>query len=381
MNKDYIKYASITEDIPADFDKKVDEITADIAAYVRESRERNKLSYHTRDAHAKGYSALKAEFTVLDNLPPEYAQGFYATPKKYEAALRLSNGSARVMIDKKLGFSQGLAIKIFGVPGEKMTDDEKDAPNMDYNLINHPVFFCNSAEDYTFIGKLFLKINDYFEKGIFGKAEFAYMWATEMGKAFPGRETLKELKALLGFQDIEPKNPFLYSFWSMGAARHGDYVAKVRAHPSKEYISKIINPEVDPEKIDEAFLPAIISEISAHDFEFDIQVQLCKDLEEMPIEELTEEWKEEDSPFVTVAKLYIPKQEVPADGHFQVMENLSFTPFHVTAEHCPIGNLQRTRLRAYQTASKLRHELNQKKRAEPKNLEEAFDPEFYMLRT
>jgi hypothetical protein len=33
----------------------------------------------------------------------------------------------------------------------------------------------------------------------------------------------------------------------------------------------------------------------------------------MPIEELTEEWKEEDSPFVTLAKLYIPKQAVPAD--------------------------------------------------------------------
>ena len=375
----YIKYASITENIPAGFNRQVDEITADIANYVRKSAEKNNLSYHTRDAHAKGYSALKAKFTVLDNLPPEFAQGFYATPKTYESAIRFSNGSARVMIDRKLGFSQGLAIKIFGVPGEKMTDDEKNAPNMDYNFINHPVFFCNSAEDYVFIGKLFLKINDYFEKGALGKIEFAYMWATEMGKAFPGRESIKELRAILGFQDIEPKHPFLYSYWSMGAARHGEYVAKVRAHPNKKYKDKIINPEVDPERMDEAFLPAIIREITEHDFEFDIQVQLCKDLEKMPIEDLTEEWKEEDSPFITVAKLYIPKQEVPADGNFQVMENLSFTPFHVTEEHCPIGNLQRSRLRAYQTASKLRHELNQKKRVEPKNLDEAFNPAFYSM--
>ncbi len=379
MKKEFIKYASVVEDIPAEFDKQVDEITADIAVYVHESKEKNKLTYNTRDAHAKGYSALKAEFTVLDNLPKEYAQGFYATPKKYEAAIRFSNGSSRVMIDKKLGFAQGLAIKIFDVPGQKMTDDEKDAPNMDYNFINHPVFFCNSAEDYTFIGKLFLKMNDYFEKGIFGKAEFAYMWATEMGKAFPGRESLKELKAILGFQDIEPKNPFLYDFWSMGAVRHGDYIAKVRAHPNADFVSKIITPDVDPQKIDQAFRPAIISEITKHDFEFDIQIQLCNDLEKMPVEELTEEWKEEDSPFVTVAKLYIPQQEVPEDGNFHIMENLSFTPFHTTEEHKPIGNLQRTRLRAYQTASKLRHELNHKKREEPKNLDEAFNPEFYNL--
>ncbi|WP_157487196.1 hypothetical protein [Gelidibacter algens] len=46
---------------------------------------------------------------------------------------------------------------------------------------------------------------------------------------------------------------------------------------------------------------------------------------ENAIEELTEEWEEEDSPFVTIAKQCIPKQAVPADGHFQVMENLSLT--------------------------------------------------------
>lgn len=40
----------------------------------------------------------------------------------------------------------------------------------------------------------------------------------------------------------------------------------------------------------------------------------------MLIEEFTEELKEKDSPFVTVAKLYMPKQEVLADGYFLVMK-------------------------------------------------------------
>ena len=48
----------------------------------------------------------------------------------------------------------------------------------------------------------------------------------------------------------------------------------------------------------------------------------------MPVEVLTEKWKEEGSPFVTVAKLHIPKHEVPEEGIFLIMENLSFTTFH-----------------------------------------------------
>ena len=61
------------------------------------------------------------------------------------------------------------------------------------------------------------------------------------------------------------------------------------------------------------------------------------------------------------------------------MENLSFTPFRTIEENSPIGNLQRSRQSAYVTSSTSRHELNHKKRKEPKNLEEAFSPEFYQL--
>ena len=65
--------------------------------------------------------------------------------------------------------------------------------------------------------------------------------------------------------------------------------------------------------------------------------------------------------------------------NFEIMENLSFTPFRTIEENSPIGNLQRSRQSAYVTSSTSRHELNHKKRKEPKNLEEAFSPEFYQL--
>ncbi len=80
---------------------------------------------------------------------------------------------------------------------------------------------------------------------------------------------------------------------------------------------------------------------------------------------------------MTVATLTIPCQDIPDDGHFEIMENLSFTPFRCLKENRPIGNLQQSRLKAYQIASETRHKLNGVKRSEPKSLEQTFDKSFF----
>ena len=51
-----------------------------------------------------------------------------------------------------------------------------------------------------------------------------------------------------------------------------------------------------------------MAELRDRPYEFDIQVQLCVDLAQMPVEDVTVEWPEALSPFVTVAKLRIPQR-------------------------------------------------------------------------
>ena len=161
--------------------------------------------------------------------------------------------------------------------------------------------------------------------------------------------------------------------------RHGDYMAKIRVAPTKASQAKIKRRELDVNATSEAIRPLILQEIREHDYEFDVQIQLCRNLKDQPINDLTKEWDEKDAPFVTVAKLTIPCQDVPDDGNFDIMEHLSFTPFRCIEANRPIGNLQHARLRAYQTASTTRLRLNHKKRAEPINLKQAFDKDFYNL--
>ena len=62
------------------------------------------------------------------------------------------------------------------------------------------------------------------------------------------------------------------------------------------------------------FGPTLVDELQAHAFEFDLQVQLCTDLTAMPVNDSTVEWPEELSPFVTVGRVHLPRQDISATG-------------------------------------------------------------------
>ena len=118
------------------------------------------------------------------------------------------------------------------------------------------------------------------------------------------------------------------------------------------------------------YRPALVAELRDRPYEFDIQVQLCADLALMPVEDVTVEWPEALSPFVTVAKLRIPRQDISGGDNLEKMDALSFTPWRVTPEHVPLGNIMRARKEIYRHSSILRHKLNKQQRTEPCSADE-----------
>ena len=154
--------------------------------------------------------------------------------------------------------------------------------------------------------------------------------------------------------------------------RHGDYIAKVRARPVQAYADQVVRRVIDRTSAPEVFRPALVAELRERPYAFDLQVQLCADLDRMPVEDLTVEWPEELSPFVTVATLYLPRQDIGGDENLAQMDAVSFTPWRCTEAHRPLGNIQRARKEVYRQSSILRHQLNHQERREPKNLAAVF---------
>lgn len=169
-----------------------------------------------------------------------------------------------------------------------------------------------------------------------------------------------------------PVNVLLSSYWTMGAVRHGDYIAKVRITPDPDSAAAVVRRSIAPASAPEVFRPALQAELQERPYAFDIQVQLCTDLQRMPVEDTTVEWPEQLSPLVTVARLRVPQQDISGQDNLEKMDALSFTPWRVTAEHAPLGNIMRVRKEVYRRSSITRHKLNQQPRTEPRSADEVF---------
>ena len=60
----YVPYDPKYIELNAEDEKNIRTITDDIKSYIARSDKASNIDYHTRDAHAKGYCALKAKFEI-----------------------------------------------------------------------------------------------------------------------------------------------------------------------------------------------------------------------------------------------------------------------------------------------------------------------------
>jgi hypothetical protein len=370
MSPSFIKYTADIEAVDPGFEENLGIVIRRTEQYIAQSATTEGTGRAVRDAHAKGYGLVRGEVEILGQLPAEYAQGIYATPGMHDALIRFSNGSPHAGADARLGGATGLALKIFGIDGPTLLEDEPDTHTFDYANIDAPIFFCNTVEHYLFIQQLFVEAQAYLAEGATGRHRLYADFLTGKGTLDRDHWAWDELLAFLSVAQARPVNLLLSTYWTMGAVRHGDYIAKVRFAPVPAFAEKVVQRDLDLMSAVEVYRPALVAELQARPYEFDIQIQLCADLAQMPVEDVTVEWPEQLSPFVTVAKLRLPQQDISGADNLEKMDALSFTPWRVTTAHRPLGNIMRVRKEVYRHASILRHELNRQQRTEPHSADE-----------
>jgi hypothetical protein len=376
--QDFVRYSPSVEQPEPDFERTLQTLLGDMKQHMRGSLKTEGIGLVVRNAHAKGYGLARGEFEILSGLPSEYAQGIYAKPGRHEAMVRFSNGISHVGSDRFLGPILGIGLKIFGVEGKTLLEDEPDSQTFDYALIDHPVFFVNTLAHYVFIQSLFANIglpppaNQSPEEKQAAFHSLLYNFVTGKGTLPPEQWAWEELGVFLQLTQHKYVNPLLPTYWTMGAVRHGDYIAKVRVAPVQSFADGVVRRALDPTAAQQVFRPALVAELHERPYEFDVQVQLCTDLAQMPVEKTTVLWPESLSPYVTVAKFRLPQQDIGGEDNFERMDKTSMSPWRVTEEHRPLGRIMRSRLEAYRQSSILRHQVNNQDRKEPRNLAEVF---------
>jgi hypothetical protein len=378
MTQKFVRYGPDVETIEPDFEQTLQQVLDDMKQHMRGSLKTEGIGLVVRNAHAKGYGLARGEFEILSGMPNEYAQGIYAKPGRHEAMVRFSNGTNHVGADRFIGPITGIGLKIFGIEGKTLLEDEPDSHTFDYALINHPVFFVNTLAHYVFIQAVFANLGLAPPANLTPEERQAelhrvlYNFVTGKGTLPPEQWAWEELGAFLQLAQTKPVNLLLSTYWTMGAVRHGDYVAKVRVAPVQSFADRVVQRALDPTAAEQVFRPALVAELRERPYEFDVQVQLSTDLAQMPVEKTTVRWPESLSPYVTVAKLRLPQQDIGGEDNFEKMDKTSMTAWRVTEEHRPLGNIMRSRKEVYRQSSILRHQANKQERKEPQNLAEVF---------
>ena len=364
MSPEFVRYSPEIETLDPDLDKLLDQIIEFWENKVRNSPVEEGSGCATRGAHAKSYGVVRAEVQILNNVPAPYAQGIYATPGRHDALIRFSSASNHLGPDATLGGVLGAAMKIFDVPGSKLVDDEPDSATFDLVLKNNPTFVANTARHYLVLQAIANDAPKYLARGPAGFHELLRDLLTGKGEFVPDDWAWEEMFAFAKASQTPVRNPMLSTFWSMAAVRHGDHVAKVRIAPTADSTARVLHRELDVRSRPEVFYPTLVDELAASAFDFDLQVQLSTDLAAMPVNVTTVEWPEALSPYVTVARVHIPRQDISGQETNAKTDALAFNQWRVTVEHRPLGEIMNVR-RIYTASAKLRRAINRQPQSEP----------------
>jgi hypothetical protein len=369
MSTDFVRYSPEIETIDPDIEEYMARIIDFWEKAVRESPTREGSGHALRGAHAKTLGVVRAEVEILDDVVAPYAQGIYARPGRHDAVIRFSSANNHLGPDSHLGPVLGFALKIFDVEGTKLVDEEPDCTTFDLVLKNNPTFVANTARHYVVLQEVGNDSGKYLARGREGFRELLTDLLTGKGTFEQKDWAWEEMFAFVKAAQTPIQNPLLTPYWTMASVRHGDYVAKVRVAPVAESAAQVIHRDLDIQSGPDVYFPVLQDELQAHPFEFDLQVQLCTDLEAMPVNDSTIEWPEKLSPFVTVGKVRLPRQDITSNEASETADALSFNQWRVTDEHRPLGEIMQVR-RIYSASAKARRLINHQPQIEPQRLDE-----------
>ena len=320
-----------------------------------------------RSVHAKSHALLKAHLSVPTDIPPFLQQGLFQPGAEYPVIMRFSTNPGDILPDS-ISSPRGLALKVVGVADAEMAPMHAGQTTQDFVLVNGKTFGAPDAAG-------FLKIVKLLEEHVTDSEGLKQFVSTST------RLVDNVLEAVGGGSDTlkafgHPETNILgESFYSQAPMRYGYYIAKISVEPASENLKKLTGKHVEHlGKRYSGLRDEAVKFFETETAEWNVCVQLCTDLEKMPVEDASVKWPEDLSPYIPVARIVAgPQKAYSPERRVYVDENLSFNPWHCLAAHRPLGNIMRARFEAYKASSQFRHSANGRIPIEPKSIDELPD--------
>jgi len=314
-----------------------------ISSFQTQMRDLWKPGGFERGGNTKTHGIVRGEFIVHDGLPANLRYGIYAQPHTDRAWVRFSGPGPYITPDiDDVGF-MSISIKLMGVPGPKLMDEEKFT--LDMFGVSTPTFVTpdtkanaqlqiesvKNASIFYFLNLHRSHVLDFIMQSLWIKTQSSPFEAPYFSC----------VPYLLG-----EGQAMQYSVWPKTTKRTP--IPRLPFRPPDDYLRD-----------------AMVATLAEEDVEFDIRLQLQTDSHLMPIENNAVLWPERLSPRISAATLRIPRQKFNSPAQMEFAKRLSYNPWHCIAEHRPLGNQSRARRRMYWELSKLRHTMNDVPHYEP----------------
>jgi hypothetical protein len=302
---------------------------ADRIVGVQRENERKSGSHAARRTfHAKIVVGVdNAELAFPAGLPAGRRAGDFTPGARLPATVRLSNASGTIRADSSPDL-RGAALKVT-LPG---------GAEHDLLMTSYPVSHARNADQFVEVAQIGAGPED--------------QVLPRMLAAFGQSETDRILGNLR--QANRPSASLaLESYWSRGAVLWGD-VGPVRFRLSPLTASP---PPAKAGATDEAdgLQDDFAARLRTSPVQFGLHLQKFVSEELTPIEDGAVEWKEHDSPWLHVATLTIPAQDL-LDTKGQAtrdrVDTLAFNPWYAPVQFRPLGNLNRARRTVYPASAR-----------------------------
>ncbi len=322
--------------IPGCFDC-ANEATARLNEMFIEIAQAKKIALGQRPAERavfrKLHGAAWGKLVVREDLPAALKVGIFAK-KQLPAWVRFSSDTTPTSPD--LDSTLGIGVKIWGVDGKNALGEVGDTA--DFILQNYPVFFVDDAKamcEFTYAGVV---QKDY--PAYLAKHPTTRRILDAMGAKIEGSVLTTQYWAIL---------PFAFG---------PDHVARYTLVPKPP---KDALPEIaiatDVANYLALDLQHRLSATKAP-YEFDFMVQVVPRSADYPLDKATEEWPTDKYPYVHMATLSLPHQDVCARGQPEYGQELAFNIWRTPVAHTPLGSIAAVRKVVYDNGAKLRHQAN-----------------------